>query len=67
MPTYTICINEIQRRMLLQSCLNHVRQLMTTATDSVQEHEAEELLTLIRGLDNPCSPLSTTAVNSFVL
>lgn len=65
-PTYDIRINEIQRRMLLQSCLARAQQLMT-GSEPIQDHEADELLTLIRCLDVYNGPLSTTGLNSFVL
>ena len=66
LPAYSIRINEIQRRMLLQSCIARARQLMT-GSESVQAHEAEDLLMLIRCLNNDNSGLSVTGLNSFVL
>jgi hypothetical protein len=65
-PSYSIRINEIQRRMLLQSCCARAQQLMSGA-ETIQPHEAEVLLMLIRCLNNDNSGLSVTGLNSFVL
>ena len=65
-PAYSIRINEIQRRMLLQSCLARAQQLMTR-DECIQQHEAAELLMLIRCLNNDADSLSVTGLNSFTL